>query len=64
MKTLSPHSAREAWTFDRWVQRVTLAALILLALFLVGFGVALYAPRSSRTPAPTASELMFALPSE
>ena len=33
-------------TVDRWVQRITAAALVLLALTLMGVGVALYAPAS------------------
>lgn len=41
-------------TLDRWIQRVTLAALLALAAALLGVGVTLYAPRSDAEP-PAAS---------
>jgi len=34
---------------DRWVQRATVAALVTLALTLMGVGVALYAPAFPQT---------------
>lgn len=29
---------------DRWVQRVTVATMVMIALVLMGVGIALYAP--------------------
>ena len=44
-------------TLDRWIQRVTLAAMVALAATLVTVGVVLYAPSSEATPATEAARL-------
>lgn len=36
------------WNMNRWIQRFTLAAMVALALTLLGVGLVMYAP-SSRT---------------
>ena len=42
-------------TLDRWIQRVTLAAMVALAAALLGVGVALYASTSEAHQAPAAA---------
>jgi hypothetical protein len=37
-------------TLDRWIQRVTLAAMVALAATLLAVGVSLYASRSEARP--------------
>jgi hypothetical protein len=32
------------WKWDRWIQRLTVAAMVALAVALVGVGISLYAP--------------------
>jgi hypothetical protein len=42
-------------TLDRWIQRVTLAAMVALAAALLAVGVTLYASTSEAHPAPNAA---------
>jgi hypothetical protein len=44
-------------TLDRWIQRVTLAAMVALAAALLAVGVALYATDSQASaPSPEATQ--------
>ncbi len=43
-------------TLDRWIQRVTLAALLALTATLLTVGVALYSAGSKARPAATRGE--------
>ncbi len=40
---------------DRWIPRVGMAAMVCLALLLVGTGFALYGPKSTPIAAQTAT---------
>lgn len=42
---------------NRWIQRVTLAAMVALAAALLAVGVALYAPATQAHGAPAQSAL-------
>ena len=52
MSALTPQRGGLDW----WVQRVTVAAMLALAIGLVALGVAFYAPRANAT-APVSSLL-------
>ncbi|HSP78689.1 MAG TPA: hypothetical protein VLQ93_09185 [Myxococcaceae bacterium] len=43
-------------SLDRWIQRVTLAALLALTATLLTVGVALYAPDSAAGPARSSTD--------
>lgn len=42
-------------TLNRWIQRVTLAAMVALAAALLAVGVALYAPATEAHESPAKS---------
>jgi hypothetical protein len=42
---------------DKWIQRISAAAMLALALGLVGLGLALYAPKTSSATSGSASTM-------
>jgi hypothetical protein len=44
---ITPSSPLEFPRINRWIQRLTVATLLALALVLVGLGIALYAPSAN-----------------
>jgi hypothetical protein len=48
--TANTATAAESSALDRWIQRVTLTALLTLAVALVSVGVALYGPTADANP--------------